>query len=295
MLNQFMHLNRFDLKTKGLALYIDVHMDLNDPEKKEHGVKIHIDEHFHVRSNDVLHFKERVLPKVGNKPIPGVPMPSLKVSESIFNLETISWNYIKMDSQSHNISIRLINTVKESTKEEEIIIYSPLGSIEIRMRYNMELLSKEYLAISKKWLHLVIKWVELSADVDIDVITPLLRYIDKQHALEPGIQDELSISIMVDCAAMIRLNSEFVNMNKIFKSSSNDSDGLYPMLGLNGQALKYIAIVLNSHKFISIKAFVHNLFKAGGDNSEEFVDTFIQIFFDLMAKDAFEYRVSYFT
>lgn len=277
-------------------MYIDVHINQNDPKRGEHGVKIHIDEHFQVRSNDVLNFKTKTFAKIKKRPIPGIPAPELKVAESKFSEETISWNYFQIDSHPHNISLRIENIREIDEKEIFHEMVSPLESIHTKMRYNSKLLSNEYLDITNCWISLLIKWVELAAEIDERVILPILRYIDKNHSMQPGIHDELSISILVDDTSMIKITDEITKVDTIFKEDKSSTySGLYPIMGLNEEALKYISFVLNHKKFIVIKDFIINLRKAGGNNADEYVDTFIQIFFDLMARDAFDYQVSYFS
>ncbi len=277
-------------------MYIDVHTDQLDDEKKEHGVKIHIDEYFHVRSNNVLNFKSKAFTKLKKKSIPGIPMPELKVTESKFSEETISWNYFQIDSHPHNVSLRIENIRGlRGDASRDIKMESPLRTINTTMRYNYNLLSDEYLEITNNWIELLIKWVELSTELDVRIILPILRFIDKHHSIQPSIQDELSISILADDTSMIRLTDEISSLDKIFKYSNDDMSGMYPLMGLNEEALKYISFILNHKKFVVIKDLIINLGEAGGVDANEFVDTFIQIFFDLMARDAFEYQVSYFS
>ena len=153
--------------------------------------------------------------------------------------------------------------------------------------------------MSHKWLHLLAKWVENTASLNLDILPRLLVYIDQNVARNPDESDELSISILIDSSAAIKLERSIDNIQPI-KHSINlllqqwkNFKFHDTVLGLNVPIYEFMLSVLNSKRFIDIVEILEIVKTADENIKNQFIDTFIIIFFDLFRSDKIEYMVSY--
>jgi hypothetical protein len=221
IVDQMMHLSRAELKQNGLAPYIDIHENLKTSSQDEHGMRIFVDTHFHVRSNDPM-VRDEPIHEITAK-LPGLPMPKMAINNKKILYNSISWNSLELTSESHNMGFFLINPDPSLTETDNkvISINSPLNTIGVKINYQESRLSKEYLENCNEWLSHLIKWIELTASLNIYIIPSLLFYIDIQHVRPPSVSDELIISILIDASAQIHARSPDINVNQIMDDSTN--------------------------------------------------------------------------
>ncbi|MHA2091920.1 MAG: hypothetical protein ACW98K_13795 [Candidatus Kariarchaeaceae archaeon] len=267
IVDQMMHLSRAELKQNGLAPYIDIHENLKTSSQDEHGMRIFVDTHFHVRSNDPM-VRDEPIHEIAAK-LPGLPMPKMAINNKKILYNSISWNSLELTSVSHNMGFFLVNPDPSlsETDNKVISINSPLNTIGVKINYQESRLSAADLENCNEWLSHLVKWIELTASLNIYIIPSLLFYIDIQHVRPPSVSDELIISILIDASAQI-------------------------LLGLNLEAFSIITQYLRINKYLSIMQLVRNLGQPS-ELQEQYLSTFVHLFFDLFRKDIIEYRVSY--
>ncbi|MFV2014083.1 MAG: hypothetical protein ACC656_01520 [Candidatus Heimdallarchaeota archaeon] len=296
-MDQQKHLSRRELNLNGLAPYIDIHENSEKPEIPEHGMQIFVDFNFHVRS----HYPMTRTAIPAKSSIPGLPAPTLTINQTKMHYDSNSWNSLSLSSQSHNIGYYIVNSDPTITPEDGVIANfdSAMKSVSFNVNYRISKLSKEFIVMSHKWLHLLAKWVENTASLNLDILPRLLVYIDQNVARNPDESDELSISILIDSSAAIKLERSIDNIQPIKHSINlllqqwknfkfNDT-----VLGLNVPIYEFMLSVLNSKRFIDIVEILEIVKTADENIKNQFIDTFIIIFFDLFRSDKIEYMVSY--
>ncbi len=298
VVDQQKHLSRRELTLNGLAPYIDIHENTKDPELPEHGMQIFVDFNFQVRSNNPMIKKARTPNKMS---IPGLPTPSIDINQTKMSYKSQSWNSLNLSSQVHNMGLFIINQDPTLTPEDGFIsdFESQLKSVSIKVNYRTSLLTEEFIYMSHQWLMLLAKWIELTASLNTILIPRLLIYIDQNVAKAPDESDELSISILMDASAAIKLVKNVGNLQPI-KHSINaliehwkDFKYKNTVLGLNIPIYEFFLTVLNSGKFIEIIHIIEVVKSVEETVRNQFIDTFILTFFDLFRSNNIEYMVSY--
>ncbi|MCE7734852.1 MAG: hypothetical protein GPJ54_08255 [Candidatus Heimdallarchaeota archaeon] len=291
------HLSRRELNLNGLAPYIDIHENYKKPEIPEHGMQIFVDFNFHVRSNYPM-TKTASPPKSS---IPGLPAPVVAINQIKMHYKSTSWNSLNLASQSHNIGYFIINPDPTIVPGDGVIANfdSALKSVSLKVNYRISVLSKEFIMMSHKWLFLLAKWVENTASLNMQILPRLLVFIDKNVARSPDDADELSMSILIDSSASIKLEHKIDNVKPIKHSISllvqqwkkfKFSD---TVLALNIPIYEFMLSVLNSGKFVEIVEILEIVKTVDEHIKNQFIDTFIIIFFDLFRDNNLEYMVSY--
>lgn len=292
------HLSRRELTLNGLAPYIDIHENIKNTDTTEHGMKLYVDTHFQVRSNHPM-IKKTIAPH--KMSIPGLPTPSISINQTKMSYKSQSWNSLNLSSQVHNMGFFIINEDPTLIPSDGFIsnFESPLRSVSLKVNYRTSLLTEEFIYMSHKWLTLLAKWVELTASINTLLIPRLLIYIDQNVAKAPDDSDELSLSILIDASASIKLEQSIKNLQPI-KNSINallehwkDFKYKKTVLGLNVPIYEFILTVLNSGRFIEINELMEVIKSAEESLKNQFIDTFIMIFFDLFRSNNLEYMVSY--
>ncbi|MHA2098828.1 MAG: hypothetical protein ACW99A_09080, partial [Candidatus Kariarchaeaceae archaeon] len=153
--------------------------------------------------------------------------------------------------------------------------------------------------MSHKWLHLLSKWIENTASLNLMLLPRLLIYIDNNGAKEPDTSDELSLSILIDSSAAIKLSQHVKNLAPI-KHSINlllqqwkNFKFTETVLGLNVPIYEFILSVLNSDNHIEIVELLDIVSSVDEKTKNQFIDTFILIFFDLFRANNLDFMVSH--
>lgn len=299
IVDESMHLNREELKKNGLASYIDIHHDFKKDEAEEHGVKLYVDFNFGVRSNDPINLRTPKPIKPSKVPVVGIPAPAINLHIEKLLEHSITWNSLELSSYSHNVGFFLVNVMPSTSNIDNLVveIKSPLESVIANVTFQASILQDEQIAYSTKWMTILVKWIELTASLNIPLIPSILRYIDYNHIRMPTLTDELIISILMDNTAMISLKKSDMDLKAVFSGkyniSKNEEEGFFSLAGMNYRSLAIVATKLESELFIRIEDIVSELLKNGGELVQKYIDSFTFLFFDLFRDDALEYKVSY--
>ncbi|MHA2249560.1 MAG: hypothetical protein ACXAD7_04310 [Candidatus Kariarchaeaceae archaeon] len=297
IVDQSMHLSREELKKNGLASYIDIHEDFNTEREGEHGTKLFVDTHFHVRSNHPMVKVKNIQASQQTKKLPGLPLPKVSINNQKILYNSISWNSLEISSQTHNIGFFLINPEPSqfATDNRVINVNSPLDTVNAKITFQESKLSRDFLKNSLEWISNLVKWIELTASLNIVIVPSVLFYIDIHHVRAPSVSDELVLSIMIDASAQILLRHFEENLEDIIGIESNfpyKKDSYFPLLGLNMEAFKFVSSQLELREYQNIITIVHKL-QDLSTVPEQYVSTFVHLFFDLFRNNSLDYRVSY--
>ncbi|MHA2029622.1 MAG: hypothetical protein ACW99Q_09555 [Candidatus Kariarchaeaceae archaeon] len=297
VLDEDKHLKRRELNTSGLAPYVDIHENIKKPDEPEHGMQIFVDINFHVRSNHPMS-KKREKPKLS---IPGIPAPTVSINQIKLQYNSNSWNSLNLTCTGHKVGFFIINTDPTINLDDGVIadFEAQLKSVSLQVNYRTSHLTKEFITMSHKWLHLLSKWIENTASLNLMLLPRLLIYIDNNGAKEPDTSDELSLSILIDSSAAIKLSQHVKNLAPI-KHSINlllqqwkNFKFTETVLGLNVPIYEFILSVLNSDNHIEIVELLDIVSSVDEKTKNQFIDTFILIFFDLFRANNLDFMVSH--
>ncbi len=287
LIDKTVHLNRGELKNNGLATYIDIHtVPLT---QNEHGVIVAIDEHFIVRSNSSIdtNFK---------KVTSSIPFPGIQSEQNfkIYNYpyDANCWKNLIMISYFDSFKIIMENT-NFTGNWANVEYKSPMETSKIEIQYITDKINNEYLKRLGDWILLLLKWSELTADVNSTILPYLFKYIDRALTKPPTILDELTLSILLDKNAKIRLREHIeLSESKLFKYNDNEqASAIYEVTGIDLEIYRKIIDMLDNENIINIPTIIQRFEDEGNTNIS--LDTFLFTIFDLMQNDQLEYQVSY--
>lgn len=280
-----LHLQREELMRTGLASYIDVHRDVNHSEKEEHGMKLYIDINFKVRANDQISLKLQPIRS-------NLPIPTLKRQQHHVTAHFSTWNTLLLTSKTHNLDFSAVDSQQSNEGGTQLDILSPHQSISLSLNISKHV-TEEFILNLMGWFKNLIKWIELTAELNTAFLLPLLHYIDSNNIRPSTVTDELVLSVLLDKTAKIQLLEPPKNKSNILKNSAitfpdfNEEEAFISSTGIDMPGLQKISDILidgEEHHII-------NLLKICTTSVE--VNTLVQIIIDLLRINKIIYHVSY--
>lgn len=291
IVDQNLHLDREELKINGLAPYIDIHTDYDGKMQEEHGIKLFIDSNFHARSNDLLSTGK---PK--GKGIPGLPSPSMSIQSKKLMYPSISWNSLELSSKQHNLGFFVINTEPTTDQIDSDIIEmsSKLGTVTANINFRQSKLSESELENSRKWIRVLLDWIETTAALNSKLVPSIIRYIDTHNEGGPSIVDQLAIPILLDNSAKIRLKEDKDILEDIIGTTIQNPFNVgvfYPNQSVDYESFFLIKDKLSKKRFTRMSKITSGIMTESS-NTEKTSDAFILFFFQLFDNDSIEYQVA---
>jgi len=191
-----LHLQRREIGINGLATYIDIH-----GEKDEvHGVKLSVDQNFHVRTNSLIKIAQK---KETAKTM--IPIPGLKIKELNTNHVWNSWTRLELESKGGNIKFVLENDGQNKKMFMEKEYQSSIGAVTCKICHIKDDLedSKELMQNTGEWIQAFIKYLELAPDLHVDLIPEILKFIDDRAHFPPSYTDEQILATLMDRSAIL--------------------------------------------------------------------------------------------
>lgn len=273
------HLQRQELKTNGLASYIDVHPD---KDGNDHGVKLFIDPNFHVRTNHKL--------KVEDQKKTAIPMPGFKITDINTSFPWKTWAKLNLDLKAEKLRFQLELDREASSDDHtissKITTESTLGLIHC----NVDAIVHENAAISfqyiSQWMQSLCNSLERAAAIHIDLIPEVIRYIDTHTYREITAADETIIAILIDKASILIPNKNTIAMLQKYGPGMD-------LIELNSVQFTKIAQKLSQYDQFTMRDIQEILKDEIIEDAELEEEVIILALFYALSMDAFDFKLSY--
>ncbi len=279
-LEKEVHCRRGELKTNGLASYIDVHAD---KDGNDHGVKLFIDPNFHVRTNHKLKAED-------DKPKSAIPMPGFKTTDINTAYPWRTWGDLTLDLKAEKLRFRLkldreANT-DDHTISSEIVTSSTLGLVDCKV----DAIVHENAAVSfqyiSQWMQSLCNSLERAASIHVDLIPEVLRYIDTHTYREISSADETIIAILIDKASVLIPNRKTIEMLQKYGPGMD-------LIELNSVQFTKITTKLSEYEQFAMRDIQDILKDEIIVDAELEEEVIILALFYALSMDAFEFKLSY--